>query len=123
MQVLASVQTHLSFSSAMESTSILHGAGVTILSGTDAITHPGFEISFGASMHTELKLLVQAGLTPAEALTAATGNATEIFGLKDRGLIEAGKRADLVLVKGNPARNIEDTARVKMVWIGGEGMA
>ena len=67
--------------------------GVTILAGTDA-GNPG--TTHGASMHGELELLVRAGLSPAEALNAATAATARAFGLDDRGRIAPGLRADLV---------------------------
>jgi imidazolonepropionase-like amidohydrolase len=72
----------------------LKAAGARILAGTDA-PNPG--TAHGASIHRELELLVQAGLTPVEALTAATSTPAAVFSLKDRGRIAPGLRADLLL--------------------------
>lgn len=94
----------------------LRDAGVSVLCGTDA-PNPG--TAFGASMHEELALLVAAGLSPSAALTAATAAPAERFGLTDRGRIAAGARADLVLVDGDPTRDIEATRRIAGVWRGG----
>src|SRR5262249_60162703 len=77
----------------------LKAAGVRILAGTDC-GNPG--TAHGASIHRELALLVAAGLTPAEALAAATAVAAGAFALADRGRIAPGLRADLVLVDGDP---------------------
>jgi imidazolonepropionase-like amidohydrolase len=87
--------------------------GVPILAGTDAPV-PGQ--TYGASLHGELELLVGAGLTPAEALTAATSAPARAFGLTDRGRISPGLRADLVLVEGDPTAEIVGTRRIVMVW-------
>lgn len=101
---------------AIDATRVLHEAGVPILAGTDA-PNPG--TTHGASLHRELELLVQAGLTPVEALTAATSTPARIFGLDDRGRIAPGLRADLVLVSGNPTQDILATRDIDQVWKGG----
>jgi imidazolonepropionase-like amidohydrolase len=91
----------------------LHEAGVTILAGTDA-PNPG--TTQGASLHRELELLVHAGLTPVEALTAATSAPARVFGLTDRGRIAPGLRADVVLVDGDPTTNMLATRAVSGIW-------
>ena len=73
----------------------LHKAGVTILAGTDVGT--SYQIP-GISLHDELALLVQAGLSPMAALQAATRNPARVFNLTDQGTVEPGMRADLVLL-------------------------
>jgi Amidohydrolase family len=89
---------------------LLHKAGVRLLAGTDAAVDyclPGFGI------HDELALLVQAGLSPGEALRAATLNPAEFLGReKEFGSIAVGKRADLVLLERNPLTNIRNTTSV-----------
>jgi imidazolonepropionase-like amidohydrolase len=94
----------------------LKAAGVPVLAGSDA-ANPG--TAHGASMHRELELLVRAGLTPVEALAAATAVPAEVFHLNDRGVIAAGKRADLVLVKGDPTHDITATREIVAVWKAG----
>jgi len=94
----------------------LKAAHATILAGTDA-PNPG--TALGASMHGELELLVEAGLTPEEALSAATAKAADCFSLGDRGRLAVGKRADLLLVKGDPTVNIADTRNIVAVWKSG----
>ncbi|MFI6483652.1 amidohydrolase family protein [Nonomuraea sp. NPDC050663] len=89
-------------------------SGLPILAGTDA-PNPG--LVFGASLHRELQHLVEAGFTPAEALTAATSAPARTFGLTDRGLIAVGHRADLLLVDGDPTADIASTQRVRDVWV------
>jgi imidazolonepropionase-like amidohydrolase len=86
---------------------------VPILAGTDA---PGVGQTYGASIHGELQLLVGVGLAPIQALTGATAAAARAFRLTDRGRIQEGLRADLVLVDGDPTTNILDTRRIIMVW-------
>jgi imidazolonepropionase-like amidohydrolase len=95
----------------------LKTAGVPILAGTDA-PNPG--TTHGASMHRELELLVDAGLTPAEALAAATAVPAHHFHLNDRGRIAPGLRADLLLVKGDPTQSIRATRAIVGVWKQGD---
>jgi imidazolonepropionase-like amidohydrolase/ABC-type multidrug transport system permease subunit len=95
---------------------LLKAAGVPILAGTDA-PNPG--TAHGASIHRELELLVGAGLTPAEALAAATSVPARAFKLEDRGRIQAGLRADLVLVDGDPTADVTATRAIVAVWKGG----
>ncbi|MDP9794248.1 imidazolonepropionase-like amidohydrolase [Catenuloplanes nepalensis] len=70
-------------------------------------------------MHEELALLTEAGLTPAEALHAATIAPARVFGLHDRGAVTPGLRTDLLLVDGDPATDIHATTRIRHVWIAG----
>lgn len=97
----------------------LHDAGVDLLVGTDAAPFPlpfMAGVAHGASVHHELQYLVQAGLSPIEALRAATSTPARRFGLDDRGRIAAGLRADLLLVNGDPTTRIGDTLNLRMVW-------
>jgi imidazolonepropionase-like amidohydrolase len=91
----------------------LRAAGVPILAGTDA-GNPG--TSHGAALHRELELLVQAGLTPSEALAAATSVPANAYHLRDRGRIAIGLRADVVLVNGDPSTDITATRAIEGVW-------
>ncbi|MFF5260024.1 amidohydrolase family protein [Actinomadura viridis] len=91
----------------------LRRAGVPLLAGTDATP---FAPAHGAGMHRELRLLTEAGLSPQEALAAATSLPAHHFGLSDRGRIAPGLRADLVLVDGDPTRDITATAAIVDVW-------
>jgi imidazolonepropionase-like amidohydrolase len=86
---------------------------VPILAGTDA---PAPGQTYGASLHGELALLVTAGLTPLQALAAATSAPARAFRLADRGRIRPGLRADLVLVEGDPTSDILATRRIARVW-------
>ena len=95
----------------------IHRAGAPVLAGTD--TFDGFDLP-GVSLDQELELLVRAGLTPIEALQAATRNGAEFRGaLAAEGTIEAGKRADLVLLDANPLADIASVRRVQAVVLGG----
>jgi len=98
----------------------LHAAGVPILAGSDA-PNPG--TGHGASLHRELELLVDAGLTPAAALAAATSVPAAVFSLADRGRIAPGLRADLVLVQGDPTTDIMASRRIRQVWKAGHVVA
>jgi imidazolonepropionase-like amidohydrolase len=91
----------------------LREAGVPILAGTDT-GNPG--TACGASLHGELALLVQAGMTPIEALRAATSRPAEIFGVEGRGRLKPGAWADLVLVEGDPTVEITATRAIIAVW-------
>lgn len=103
----------LSYANATESVRRLRTAGVPILAGTDA-PNPG--TVHGASIHRELELLVQAGLRPLEALAAATSIPAARFRLSDRGVLAPGKRADMLLVRGDPTRDIRATRRIVGIW-------
>jgi len=97
----------------------LHGAGVAILAGADA-PNPG--TAHGVSMHGELAMLVDAGLSPVEALAAATSVPAEAFAIADRGRIAPGLRADLVLVDGDPASDIGATRAIRAIWKNGQAV-
>ena len=96
-----------------EALSQLDKAGVPLLIGTDA---PSPGSTYGASTLDELALFVRGGIAPVKALVAATSEPAKIFGLNDRGEVRVGKRADLVLVRGNPSRNIDDVKNIIGVW-------
>lgn len=107
-----------SFARFLAAAGALHAAGVRLLAGTDcanAYTVPGF------ALHDELRLLVEAGLTPAEALAAATISPARFLGLADElGTILPGKRADLVLLEADPLADIGNTTRIAAIVLGGE---
>jgi imidazolonepropionase-like amidohydrolase len=92
-------------------------AGVGILAGTDnsnPYVMPGF------SLHDELRLLVESGLTPIQALQAATLSPAKFFNqLASSGSIEKGKFADLVLLDANPLEDIRNTTRINGVVVNG----
>ncbi len=100
------------YARAEENVRRLAGAGVTLLAGTDA---PSPGTVFGASLHRELELLVRCGVSPARALAAATAEPARVFGLADRGRIAAGRRADLVLVSGDPLTDVTATRSVRQI--------
>jgi hypothetical protein len=105
------------FGKYQELTGMLYRAGVPLLAGTDApepFVPPGF------SMHQELELLVESGLSPAGAIRCATLHNAQALGQAGRlGTIEPGKLADLVLLDANPLESIGNTRRIAKVFRGG----
>ena len=97
----------------LENVRLFHEAGVVLLAGTDV----GVPLQVpGISLHVELERLVEAGLTPLEALQTATVNPARVLGKADSlGTIEPGKLADLVLVDANPLEDIRNTQRIRAV--------
>jgi imidazolonepropionase-like amidohydrolase len=91
----------------------LREGDVPVLAGSDA-PNPG--TAHGISLHRELELLVRAGLSPLEALRAATSAPARAFRLSDRGRIAVGLRADLVLVDGDLTTDILATRVIRTVW-------
>jgi enamidase len=91
----------------------LHSAGVNIAAGTDSGT-PGVVI--GKGLHKELELMVEAGISPMEAIMAGTKNAANNLGkASELGTIESGKLADIIAVSGDPLKDIRDTREIKLV--------
>ncbi|KAK3673495.1 hypothetical protein LTR78_006729 [Recurvomyces mirabilis] len=117
----SNAQGSADYSNARESVAAMHMAGVPILAGTDCHEEPNsmFDVKHGESMHRELELLVEAGLSPVEVLCAATSLPAKYFDLKDRGAIEEGKRADLVLLREDPTKDIRATRSISRVWCNG----
>jgi imidazolonepropionase-like amidohydrolase len=105
------------FGYALYNVKVLFDAGVPIACGTDA----GMTgTPHGTSTLHEMELLVKAGLTPSQALVAATQTSAKILRLdQDRGTIAVGKRADIVLIDGTPWSNIADVYKVSQVLIDG----
>ncbi|WP_052131423.1 amidohydrolase family protein [Planococcus sp. CAU13] len=92
--------------------------GGTVVTGTD--TPGGIHSYPGAALHRELELFVEIGFTEMEALQAATIKAAESIGLTDRGVIDKGKLADLIVLSENPLTDIKNTQAIDLVIKGGE---
>ena len=93
------------------------GHGVTIGLGTDS----GVENRFaGYFEHREMELMVEAGLTPLEAITIGTQGSARIMGLDDTGTLEVGMRGDFIIVPGRPLDDITETRNIAEVFRGGE---
>ena len=91
-----------------------------MLGGPDPTGNGGVLPGFGDQR--EIELLVEAGFTPVEAIQIGTGNGALFLGQQDRiGTLAPGKQADLVLIKGDPAKNIEDIENVETVFKAGVG--
>jgi imidazolonepropionase-like amidohydrolase len=103
----------LSCDAASQAIRLLAAADVPVLAGTDA---PAPGLTYGASLHKELEHLVNAGLTPTAALASATSAVARSFRMNDRGRIKTGLRADVLLVDGDPSRQIRDTRKIVAVW-------
>ncbi|KZV96124.1 putative hydrolase, partial [Exidia glandulosa HHB12029] len=125
MRAFGAIMAPGTYDVARESVRTLHEAGVPILADANAVNKLGIPtlpppISYGPSLHDELANLVEAGLTPVEALRSATILPSLHFGLTpDRGAVLPGMRADLVLVEGDPTKDISTTRSIRKVWIGG----
>jgi imidazolonepropionase-like amidohydrolase len=95
----------------------LHKAGVKLLVGSDS---PQWFLAPGDAVIREIEAFAEAGLTPFASLEAATRNPAEYLGvLRDRGTLEVGKQADVVLLSGNPLTQIGNVRRVDGVMVGG----
>jgi imidazolonepropionase-like amidohydrolase len=99
---------HEAFPAMLRLLKALYDAGITIIPGTDALA--------GYTLHHELDLYVRAGIAPAEVLRIATLTPALVMGVnKDRGVIAAGKLADMLLIDGDPTQNIRDIDKITTV--------
>ena len=104
---------HDAFPAMLRLLKAIHDAGVTIIPGTDAL--PGY------TLHHELELYARAGIAPAEVLRMATWTPALVMGVnKDYGVIAPGKLADMILVDGDPTKNIQDINKITTVIKGGK---
>jgi imidazolonepropionase-like amidohydrolase len=106
---------------AMKNLKTLQDAGVHIAFGTDSGAFPTRVP--GWAEHHELELMVQAGLTPMQAITAATKGSATLLGAKDRGTLEKGKRADMIVLAADPLDDIVNNRRLVAVWHDGREIA
>ncbi len=91
-----------------------YDAGVFLAGGTDA---PYLGLFIGEGMHRELELLVKAGIPPLEAIKICTRNGAKVLGVADKiGALKVGMEADIILVRGDPSKNISDTRNIRHVF-------
>ena len=90
---------------------LYHASGVTVATGTDS--------PFPLNLQHEMEVLVSAGFTPMEAITAATGTAARVLNAPRIGTIAEGQLADLVLLNANPLEDIRNTRQIRLVIQGG----
>jgi imidazolonepropionase-like amidohydrolase len=105
------------YNMALKNLKKLHDAGVMVVMGTDSGAQP--VRAEGFSEHLELQLMVSAGLTPLQAITVATRNASNALRLKDQGVLSAGMRADFIVLNSNPENDIKATQTIESVWKNG----
>jgi imidazolonepropionase-like amidohydrolase len=101
-----------------ESMGDLLAAGVDVVLGTDAGAVP--DHFFGYTGHRELEIFVRLGMTPAQAIVAATSRPAARLGLDDMGTLAPGKRASFVILDANPLDDIRNTRTISAVWLDGE---
>lgn len=104
---------------ANDSVALMHEMGVPILVGTDAASLLGPLVRWGPSIHKELRLLVDAGMSPEEVLRSATSRTADYFNLTDRGAIRPGMRADLLLLSEDPLLDIANSDEITQIWTAG----
>ena len=109
------------FEVAQQNLKKLFDGGVHVGFGTDSGALPGRIPGF--SEHRELELMVQAGLTPMQAITAATGDNAKLLHADDRGKIAVGKRADLLVLDADPLTDIRNTRKIVAVYHDGRDVA
>ncbi len=102
----------------LENARLLHRAGVPLAVGTNGGNVGTLQ---GPSFHRELSMLAEAGLTPGDVLVAATRNGASALGLlEERGTIERGKAADVLVLSENPLESVEAFAAVERVFVDGK---
>src|SRR5271154_6967568 len=120
-QDLQTAQHRKDFALGQQNLKRLFDAGVNVGFGTDSGALPGRIPGFAE--HHELELMVQAGLTPMQAITAATGENAKLLNSPDRGTIAVGKRADLLVLDADPLVDIRNTRKVVAVYHDGRSIS
>ena len=112
----ASQQYKTDLPNALVNVGLLHEAGVRVAMGTDTGPPARFQ---GYFEHVELRMMVDAGMSPADAIRAATVVAAECIGQSGIGTLEPGNWGDFIVLDGNPAEDIANTRLIDSVWIAG----
>lgn len=109
------------YDDAKDAVALLHSLNVPILAATDS-SDSFFvpQLKHGETLHEEMQLLVDAGLSPLEVLQDTTSTTAEAFGLSGAGVIEPGMKATMVLVKGRPDKDITDSTKIVQIWVDGK---
>lgn len=109
------------YEDAKEAVALLHSLDVPILVATDS-SDSFFvpQLKHGETLHKEMELLAEAGLTPQEVMQGATAKATKAFGISEAGTIAPGMKATMVLVKGRPDKDITDSTKIVQIWVDGK---
>jgi imidazolonepropionase-like amidohydrolase len=94
----------------------LSAAGARVMLGPDTGLEDNF---FGYAEQKELQLMVEAGMTPAQVIIAATSAPAQYLGLNDRGILAAGRRADFLVLDANPLEDIRNTRRIATMYLAG----
>jgi imidazolonepropionase-like amidohydrolase len=91
----------------------MYDAGIPILAGTDP---PNAGINYGTDIYKELELIRETGIPILEVLKSGTSNITKAFGLENTGFIKVGYIADLILIDGDPTKDIKNIGNINTVW-------
>jgi imidazolonepropionase-like amidohydrolase len=105
------------YNMALKNLKKLHYSGVLVVMGTDSGAQP--VRAQGFSEHLELQLMVDAGLTPLQAIAVSTSNASSALKLKDQGVLAPGMRADFMILNSNPENDIKATQSIQSIWKNG----
>lgn len=107
------------FKTAMINLKKIYDAGIHVALGTDSGAFP--VRTQGFTEHLEMELMVKAGLTPAQAITISTRNAATALRIShEKGTLEKGKKADLIILSANPLEDIRNTRKIESVWKNGQ---
>ena len=112
----ASQQYKADLPNAIVNLGLLHEAGVRVAMGTDSGPPARFQ---GYFEHEELQMMVDAGMSPLDAIRAATGEAAQCIGQSEIGTLEPGNWGDFIVLDGNPVLDIANTRRIDSVWVAG----